>query len=193
MKYLDQDHLVLHCSSFSKTLGSGFRVGWVYAGQYSEQIQHIQLMSTLSANPFIQNALVEYLSQRHYDKHLKNLRTTLQHNKSAIYDFLQQHLSNECSMQYHPSGYFLWLKLPHYINSRSIFEMMLAEQISVTPSDLFSANSTSHHHHLRINCSFELNEIHQKTLLQLIQCIQKQIIQHSSNRLINHELNSIKP
>lgn len=188
MKYLDQDHLVLHCSSFSKTLGSGFRVGWVYAGQYSEQIQHIQLMSTLSANPFIQNALVEYLSQRHYDKHLKNIRTALQHNKSAIYDFLQQHLPNECSMQYHPSGYFLWLKLPHDINSRSIFEMMLKEQISVAPSDLFSANSTSNHHHLRINCSFELNEIHQKALLQLIQCILAQITQHSSNTPMNVDL-----
>lgn len=78
MKYFDQQNWVLHCSSFSKTLGAGFRIGWVYAGKFSEHIQHTQLMSTLSVNSFIQNALVEYLSHRHYEKHLKTLRSTLQ-------------------------------------------------------------------------------------------------------------------
>ena len=35
MKYFDQHHRVLHCSSFSKTLGAGFRLGWIYAGKFS--------------------------------------------------------------------------------------------------------------------------------------------------------------
>ena len=176
MKYLDEDHLVLHCSSFSKTLGSGFRVGWVYAGQYSEKIQHIQLMSTLSANPIIQNALVEYLSHRHYDKHLRNVRSVLQKNKQAFFAFLKQHLPAECSIQYHPSGYFLWLKLPTYIQSRNIYENLLADGISVAPSDLFSASSTTLNHHLRINCSFEFNAIHQSALLKLIESIRTHMV-----------------
>nr|WP_264757557.1 aminotransferase class I/II-fold pyridoxal phosphate-dependent enzyme [Acinetobacter sp. ANC 4173] len=71
MKYYDQQNLVLHCSSFSKTLGAGFRVGWVYAGKFSEHIQHVQLMSTISVNSFIQNALADDLTHRHDEKHLK--------------------------------------------------------------------------------------------------------------------------
>ncbi|MCL0301542.1 aminotransferase class I/II-fold pyridoxal phosphate-dependent enzyme, partial [Escherichia coli] len=92
-KYFDQKNLVLHCSSFSKTLGAGFRIGWVYAGKFSEHIQHLQLMSTLSVNSFIQNALVDYLSHRHYEKHLKTLRNTLKRLKNQYYTYLSEHLS----------------------------------------------------------------------------------------------------
>ena len=80
---------------FSKTLGAGFRIGWVYAGKFSEHIQHTQLMSTLSVNSFIQNALVEYLSHRHYEKHLKTLRSTLQRYKKQYFNYLKPiYLSN---------------------------------------------------------------------------------------------------
>ncbi len=102
MKYFDQQNLVLHCSSFSKTLGAGFRVGWVYAGKFSEHIQHIQLMSTLSVNSFIQNALVEYLSHRHYEKHLKTLRSSLERNKKQFYAYLTEHLPPVCKIAYYP-------------------------------------------------------------------------------------------
>ena len=84
MKYFDQQNLVLHCSSFSKTLGAGFRVGWVYAGKFSDHIQHLQLMSTISVNALIQNALVEFLSHHHYEKHLRTLRLSLERYKSSF-------------------------------------------------------------------------------------------------------------
>ena len=84
MKYFDQQNLVLHCSSFSKTLGAGFRVGWVYAGKFSDHIQHLQLMSTISVNALIQNALVEFYliiimksTCVHLDFHLSVIKAVL--------------------------------------------------------------------------------------------------------------------
>jgi DNA-binding transcriptional MocR family regulator len=179
MKYLDTEQLVLHCSSFSKTLGSGFRVGWVYAGKYAEKIQHLQLMSTLSANPFIQNALVEYLSHRYYEKHLKNLRKALEHNKSTIFKFLKDHLPESCSIQYHASGYFLWLELPKHINSNELYMHMLSKHISIAPGDLFSAHSDKNNHHVRLNCSFGLSPSNEQALIQLIESIKQKILKQS--------------
>ena len=49
-KALDQGGQILHCSSFSKCLAPGFRVGWVAAGRYAQQIQRLQLMSTVSTS-----------------------------------------------------------------------------------------------------------------------------------------------
>lgn len=167
MKCLDQNNLILHCSSFSKTLGSGFRVGWVYAGQFSEKIQHIQLMSTLSANSLIQNALVEYLSHRYYDQHLKSLRLALEKNKKAYYLFLKKHLPSECRLNYFPSGYFLWLELPVHLDSVVIYKKLLHENISVAPGYLFNADFTQSHHCLRINCSFNLNDALKQALSSL--------------------------
>lgn len=62
----------------------GTRIGWVYAGPFSDAIQHLQLMSTLSASPLIQNALVDFLSLHHYEKHLRQLRGQLKKQKRNI-------------------------------------------------------------------------------------------------------------
>lgn len=157
MKYYDQQNLVLHCSSFSKTLGAGFRVGWVYAGKFSEHIQHVQLMSTISVNSFIQNALADYLTHRHYEKHLKNLRNTLKRLKNQYYQYLIKKLPEDCQVSYYPSGYFLWITLPQHIDSSRIYEKMILKDVGVAPSILFYRKNKKQNH-IRINCSFEMND-----------------------------------
>ncbi|TCB34234.1 PLP-dependent aminotransferase family protein [Acinetobacter sp. ANC 4910] len=157
MKYYDQQNLVLHCSSFSKTLGAGFRVGWVYAGKFSEHIQHVQLMSTISVNSFIQNALADYLTHRHYEKHLKSLRNTLKRLKNQYYQYLIKSLPEDCQVSYYPSGYFLWITLPEHIDSSRIYEKLILNDIGVAPSILFYRKNKKQNH-IRINCSFEMND-----------------------------------
>ncbi|CAM2956435.1 PLP-dependent aminotransferase family protein [Acinetobacter celticus] len=170
MKYFDQQNRVLHCSSFSKTLGAGFRVGWVYAGKFSESIQHLQLMSTLSVNSFIQNALAEYLSHRYYEKHLKTLRNTLKRLKNQYYQYLIKNLPDNCQVHYYPSGYFLWITLPAYIDGNRVYHHMLEHKVSIAPGSLFY-RSEKIPHHIRINCSFELNDKTQNALDLLTQYI----------------------
>lgn len=154
LKSLDEKNLVLHCSSFSKTLGAGFRVGWVYAGKFSEHIQHLQLMSTLSVNPLIQSALVEYLSHRHYEKHLKSVRKALKRLKKQYYDYLNERLVQHCQVMNYPSGYFLWIELPSHLDSNLLYQKLLNHKISVAPGSLFNATQQNKNA-IRINCSFE--------------------------------------
>jgi len=172
MTYYDQNNLVLHCSSFSKTLGATFRVGWVHAGKYSQHIQHLQLMSTISVNSLLQTALVEFLSNFHYEKHLRNLRKNLQHNKLLFYRYLELNLPPECKIEYHPSGYFLWLKLPKNIDSMPIYESLIQQKIGIAPGQLFNITAQKQHY-LRINCSFEWSDSVQHSLDQVIVTLQK--------------------
>ena len=154
MKGYDKGNWVLHCSSFSKTLGANFRIGWVHAGQFANHIQHLQLMSTISANPLIQSALVEFISNRHYEKHLRKLRRTLEKNKKTFFAKLRQDLPACCPIENHHSGYFLWISLPEHVDSMHIYHALLAENMSVSPSALFSVGQNPQNG-LRINCSFE--------------------------------------
>lgn len=157
MKYYDQNNLVLHCSSFSKTLGAAFRVGWVYAGKYSQHIQHLQLMSTISVNALLQNALVEFISNYHYEKHLRILRKSLQQNKLQFYRYIESHLPKGCKLHYYPGGYFLWLKLPESVSSMQVYEQLIQQNIGISPGQLFNV-SEQKSQCLRLNCSFEWNE-----------------------------------
>ncbi|CAG68854.1 putative bifunctional protein [Includes: putative transcriptional regulator (GntR family); putative amino transferase] [Acinetobacter baylyi ADP1] len=173
MKYYDQNNLVMHCSSFSKTLGAGFRVGWVYAGKYSEHIQHLQLMSTISANTLVQNALVEFLSSHHYEKHLRSLRLKLKKNKKRFYHYLKQNLPTQCRIHYELGGYFLCIMLPEQASSEEIYKTLLNQNIAVAPSILFNY-SQQHQQFIRINCSFDWSN-HIQSALDVLTITLKQL------------------
>ncbi|MFU8925039.1 PLP-dependent aminotransferase family protein [Acinetobacter puyangensis] len=172
MKYFDQHNLVLHCSSFSKTLGSTFRIGWVYAGKFSEHIQHLQLMSTISANTLMQNALVEFISNHHYEKHLRVLRRNLEKNKRIFFEYFKKNLPAGCEIHNYAGGYFLWLTLPSHISSMTLYEHLIQQNIGVAPSQLFNVQHAQKNH-LRINCSFAWTKEIEMAVKQLIKYMSK--------------------
>ncbi|MCT8817183.1 PLP-dependent aminotransferase family protein [Glaesserella parasuis] len=172
MKAFDAQNWVLHCSSFSKILGANVRIGWVHAGQFADKIQHLQLMSTISANALIQQALVEFISNHHYEKHLRHLRRHLEKNKKQCLDYLRQHLPASCPIEHHSSGYFLWIHLPEHLDSMRIYQQFLEEKISVSPSELFTL-PTSQHKGIRVNCSYAWNQEIEQALGVLVRVLAK--------------------
>lgn len=172
MKAFDAQNWVLHCSSFSKILGANFRIGWVHAGQFADKIQHLQLMSTISANALIQQALVEFISNHHYEKHLRHLRRHLEKNKKQCLDYLSQHLPASCPIEHHSSGYFLWIHLPEHLDSMRIYQQLLEEKISVSTSELFTL-PTSQHKGIRVNCSYAWNQEIEQALGVLVRVLAK--------------------
>ena len=154
VKYFDQHQMVLHCASFSKTLGMGARVGWVYAGPFSDAIQHLQLMSTLTVSPLLQNTLVEFISHHHYEKHLRQLRYNLEKYKKKFYQELKNRLAPTCKIYYYSSGYFLWIELPNGLDGQVLYEQLIQKGISIAPALLFKPDHASQHY-MRLNCSFE--------------------------------------
>ena len=81
-KAFDRDGLVMHCSSFSKSLAPGYRIGWVAAGRQAQAIARRKLTSTLNTNVPAQIALARYLERGGFDRHLRRLRRTLQEQQA---------------------------------------------------------------------------------------------------------------
>ena len=182
MKYFDHDNWVLHCSSFSKTLGASFRLGWVHAGSFSAKIQHLQLMSTISANSLLQQALVEFISKHHYEKHLRQLRKNLEKQKKLFFKYLEQNLPKGCEIYYYHSGYFLWIKLPPQLASMNIYQALIERNIAIAPSPLFCVFSEQRQG-LRLNCSFAWTAEIQQALQCMISVIEEHMHAVNENRL----------
>ena len=83
LKAFDRKGLVLNCSSFSKSLAPGYRVGWVAAGRFAAALQRRKLMSSLSTSAPAQDAIALYLREGGYERHLSSLRRTLAQQRSA--------------------------------------------------------------------------------------------------------------
>ncbi|WP_019934108.1 PLP-dependent aminotransferase family protein [Oceanimonas smirnovii] len=151
-----QDPGVLHCSSFSKTLATGLRIGWVSAGKRAPDIQRLQLMSTLSTSAPMQLALADYLASHHYDRHLRTLRRVLQQRKQRFYEALCQLLPAQVRVDPGTGGYFLWLSLPESMDATRLYHLALAEGITIAPGRMFAAGE-QFRHCFRLNVSLPWN------------------------------------
>jgi DNA-binding transcriptional MocR family regulator len=73
-KAYDEHHNVLYCSSFSKSLAPGYRIGYVAAGKYHAAIEKLKFAANISTNAILQDAIARYLESGNYHQHLKKLR-----------------------------------------------------------------------------------------------------------------------
>lgn len=152
-KSLDTLNNFFHCSSFSKCLAPGFRVGWVAAGRHATKIQHLQMMSTVSASVPTQLAIAEYLSQGGYDNHLKKLRMTLEQRQHRLLSAIAQYMPDSVKVNTPKGGYFLWLEFEPPFNAVRLYQLALTQGISIAPGSMFST-SDQFNHAFRLNFSF---------------------------------------
>ncbi|MDF3889352.1 PLP-dependent aminotransferase family protein [Cupriavidus basilensis] len=138
-KAFDQEGLVMHCSSFSKTLAPGFRVGWVAPGRFGEAIQRLRLMTTLSAGVPTQVALAEYLQNGGYDKHLRRLRHLLEMQQGQLIAAIGRHFPESVRVSQPAGGYFLWVEFAKGFDALALHRAALEHGIGIAPGPIFSA------------------------------------------------------
>jgi DNA-binding transcriptional MocR family regulator len=139
-KTFDRQGLVMHCSSFSKCLAPGYRVGWTAAGRFAPQVQRLKLMTTLATAVPPQEALSAYLAQGGYDRHLRQLRQTLADSQARALRGIAKHFPAGTRVTRPEGGYFLWVELPAQVDALRLHRLAASQNISLAPGHLFSAD-----------------------------------------------------
>jgi DNA-binding transcriptional MocR family regulator len=156
-KTFDRRGLVMHCSSFSKTLAPGYRVGWVAAGRFAPDLQRLKLMTSLSGSIPAQAALADYLQQGGYDRHLRHLREALKAQKEALVEAVTRHFPPGTRLTRPDGGYFVWVDMPwDTVDALKLHDMALAEKISIAPGPMFSSHG-EFRRCLRLNFGYPWN------------------------------------
>ncbi|MFZ6774980.1 PLP-dependent aminotransferase family protein [Undibacterium sp. SXout7W] len=149
-KAFDTNGIVMHCSSFSKSLAPGYRIGWAIPGRYTQSVARQKITSTLSAPIPLQEGLANYLSKGGYDRHLRQLRHRLSVHQTNVMNAIGKYFPKGTLATRPEGGYFLWLELPHQVNTLQLHQQALSLGISIAPGSMFSANQ-KYSHCLRIN------------------------------------------
>ncbi len=149
-KSADAHGRVMHVSSFSKCLAPGYRIGWVAAGRYAEQVQRQKLSTSIATTVPVQIALAEYLKQGGFDKHLRALRRSLASQEAALVEAVEAHFPDGTRLARPRGGYFLWLELPRIVDVLRLHREALELGISIAPGPIFSAKR-EFGHCLRLN------------------------------------------
>ncbi|GGO80838.1 GntR family transcriptional regulator [Marinobacterium nitratireducens] len=152
IKSFDSDGRVLLCSSFSKTLAPGLRVGWVAPGRYGEQVLHMKYVGTAACATLPQLAVADFIAEGHYERHLRRMRAQYQQSRDQMIAWVERHFPAGTRISYPQGGFLLWAELPGDADSIRLNERLLAQGIRIGPGPLFSA-SGKYRNCLRLNYS----------------------------------------
>ena len=137
-KSFDKDGTVLWCSSISKTLAPGYRVGWVAPGRYKEQILKLKLVHAISSPAITQEAVANFLKSGRYESHLRKLRQTLRSNCLHYMDTIAEYFPAETKTSRPQGGLALWVEFNKKCNTTELFDRAIKQKIGIAPGRLFT-------------------------------------------------------
>jgi DNA-binding transcriptional MocR family regulator len=173
-KSFDRKGLVIYCSSFSKTLAPGYRVGWAIAGRFQSEMERLKIMMNLAASSPPQLALAGFMATGGYDHHLRSIRRIHARNISLMTDAVGRYFPPSTRMTRPMGGFILWVEMPEGIDSIMLFHRALECGIGIAPGPLFSL-SDKYRNFVRLSAAFWDERIERgiMTLGGLAQVLQK--------------------
>ena len=153
IKAWDTEGRVVLCSSFSKSLAPGLRIGWIAAGQsLLGEMEQLQFNTTIGAPSIQQLALADFLASGAYDAHLRRFRRTLRDCMERCSLSVREHFPRGTRLTRPSGGYVLWVELPGGANAIRVFQAAMAEGISIAPGPIFTSQAR-YGNCIRLNCA----------------------------------------
>lgn len=165
-KSYEQQGSVLTCSSFSKTIAPGYRIGWVIGGRYRDELIEWKQATSSAMCSLPQIAMTDYLRSGEYDRHLVRLRRAYRLQVEKMRFMLTRHLPQGTRISDPQGGFVLWVELPRGVDALTLLERALQEDISLTPGMLFSA-TRKFRNFIRINCGHPWDERIESAVVRL--------------------------
>ncbi|WP_346041422.1 PLP-dependent aminotransferase family protein [Actinomadura chokoriensis] len=150
----DDSERVLYLGSFSKTIASGLRVGWVLAPHAVRAKLVLAAESAiLCPSNFSQLAVREYLATQPWREQIKDFRELYRERRDAMLDSLDQLMPDGCTWTRPAGGFFVWLTLPEGLDAKAMAPRAIAERVAYVPGTGFFADGTGHRH-MRLSYCF---------------------------------------
>jgi DNA-binding transcriptional MocR family regulator len=139
-KSFDNTGNVLLCSSFSKTLAPGYRVGWVAAGRYQEQIERGKMLANVATASPPQLAIAEFLANGGYEHHLRSVRRAYARQAAQMGDAIGRAFPVGTRVSRPQGGFVLWVEMPEGIDSLVLYKKAKVQGITIAPGPIFSVD-----------------------------------------------------
>ncbi|MEM6255711.1 MAG: PLP-dependent aminotransferase family protein [Cyanobacteria bacterium P01_D01_bin.156] len=138
IKAFDTEGRVIYCSSVSKTLSPGLRVGWCIPGRYQQQVEHMKVVVSHMTATAPQLAVAAFFANGGYDRHLRMLRRTYQQQMNRMHQAILDYFPAETRVTRPRGGHVLWVEIIGGFDALELFEEGVKYNISIAPGPMFS-------------------------------------------------------
>ena len=145
----------LYCGSFSKTLSPGLRVGWV-CGPASLVRKLTLLKQGADLHTATTNQMVMHrVALEGYDAQVARARSVYRARRDAMLGALERHAPPGLRWKKPDGGMFIWLELPDHLDTGTLLQQALRQDIAFVPGAAFHADGSGHN---TLRLSFSLSD-----------------------------------
>ncbi|MGI4779257.1 MAG: PLP-dependent aminotransferase family protein [Janthinobacterium lividum] len=143
----------IYLGSFSKVLAPGLRLGFLVAPKaiYGKLLQAKQAVD-LHTPIFTQRMVVEVMKDGFLSRHVPEIRALYKRQRDAMIAALKRETKGlDVEFQTPVGGMFLWLRLPHGIDTAALLPRAIARGVAFVPGAPFYADGASDARTLRLS------------------------------------------
>ncbi|MCO4783329.1 MAG: PLP-dependent aminotransferase family protein [Candidatus Cloacimonetes bacterium] len=168
--------VVFSAGSFSKTMGPGFRVGWLIpCKKYYQKVIKAKLSTSFSGIRINEKILELFLTEgTMYNKQLKQITTSFQENVLSIRSMILNNMFEGCIVSNPQGGFCLWIEFPKKIDSFILYKQLLKEKIAITPGHIFSTKKL-YENCIRLNCAIKADRRVENAIQLIFEIAKRQI------------------
>lgn len=138
IKGFDKAGWVMLCSSFSKIIAPGLRVGWVMGGRFHSKLENLKFTGNYSV-PIFNQLIINYLMHNNgLERHLKTMRQTLVKQYHLYRNCIEKSFPEGTPMSNPQGGFVLWLELPKTIEVLKLYNKALECGVAFSIGQLYS-------------------------------------------------------
>jgi len=151
-KAFDRRGLVMLCSSFSKDISPGLRVGWTAPGRWRSEVEWLKATTSVSTGSLPQMIVAQFLESGGYDHNLRHIRREYARNVSLMSQAVMRYFPPGARLTRPSGGFTLWVQLPDRVDSLELYKLALKGGITLTPGYVFSATQ-QYRNFIRLNAA----------------------------------------
>lgn len=144
----------IYTGTVSKTLLPGLRVGFLIASQdLFPHLLRLKQAADLHTNRIGQWQALQWIGSDKYQTHLAALRDFYRVRRDAMQLALEEHFADLASWQVPQGGLFFWLTLNHKLDTRTLLQPAMAQNVAFMPGEPFFTEPDANPGYLRLNFS----------------------------------------
>ena len=159
IKSMDTEGLVIYCSSFSKILSAGMRLGFVVAPEaIVSKMAVAKQGEDVHTNIFFQMLCHRFMTECDLDAHIQKIRALYRHKCTLMLTQLEKELPAEITFTRPEGGLFIWCTLPEGADMNAFVRAALEKKVAVVPGTAFNCDTEAPSRSFRLNYSTPTDE-----------------------------------
>lgn len=160
LKSMDDEGRVIYCSSFSKILSAGMRVGFVVANETIVSKMAVGKQGEdVHTNIFFQMLCHRYMTECDIDAHIKDINDLYRHKCDLMLECIDKYVpSDKITFTRPEGGLFIWGTVKECDDASPIVKKLLEKKVAVVPGSAFNCDTTAPSSCFRLNYSTPSDE-----------------------------------